>query len=99
MTIKEGSKGPMVCDFACLRIIEARGGLPGDQLWLVIRRNLSDPTQVKYYLCNSPADLPIAQLVRLSGLRSPVDNSSRKAKKKSASTTTNCAVGLVGTTI
>ena len=27
MTIKEGSKGPLVCDFACLRIVEARAGL------------------------------------------------------------------------
>ena len=73
MTIKEGSKGPLVCDFACLRIIEVRAGLPGDELWLVIRRNLTDPTQVKYYLCNSPADLPIAELVRLSGLRWPIE--------------------------
>ena len=73
MTIKEGSKGPLVCDFACLRIIEARAGLPGDELWLVIRRNLADPTQLKFYLCNSPADLPIAELVRLSGLRWPIE--------------------------
>jgi SRSO17 transposase len=73
MTIKEGSKGPLVCDFACLRIIEARDGLPGDELWLVIRRNLSDPTQVKYYLCNSPADLPVTELVRLSALRWPIE--------------------------
>ena len=73
MTIKEGSKGPMVCDFACQRIIEARAGLPGQELWLVIRRNLADPTQVKYYLCNSPADLPTAELVRLSGLRWPIE--------------------------
>lgn len=73
MTIKEGSKGPLVCDFACLRIVEARTGLPGDELWLVIRRNLTDPTEVKYYLCDSPADLPVAELVRLSGLRWPIE--------------------------
>jgi SRSO17 transposase len=73
MTIKEGSKGPMVCDFACLRIVEARAGLPGNELWLVIRRNLTDPTEVKYYFCNSPADLPVAELVRLSGLRWPIE--------------------------
>ena len=71
--IKEGSKGPLICDFACLRIIEARAAMPANQLWLVIRRNLLDPTQVKFYLCNSPADLPIAELVRLSGLRWPIE--------------------------
>ena len=73
MTIKEGSKGPIVCDFACQRIIEARSGMPHEELWLVLRRNLADPTQVKYYLCNSPADLPFAELVRLSGLRWPIE--------------------------
>ncbi len=71
--IKEGSQGPLVCDFACLRMIEARAAMPANELWLVIRRNLLDPTQVKYYLCNSPADLPIAQLVRLSGQRWPIE--------------------------
>lgn len=71
--IKEGSKGPLLADFACLRITEARTGMPGNELWLVIRRNLFDPTQVKFYLCNSPADLPISELVRLSGLRWPIE--------------------------
>ena len=73
MTIKEGSKGPIICDFACQRIIEARSGMPHEELWLVLRRNLADPTQVKYYLCNSPADLPVSELVRLSGLRWPIE--------------------------
>lgn len=78
--LKEGSKGPLVCDFACLRIHEARAGMPGNELWLVIRRNLLDPSQVKYYLCNSPADLPIADLVRLSGLRWPIETIFEEAK-------------------
>ena len=78
--IKEGSKGPLVCDFACLRIIESRAALPGQELWLVIRRNLLDPTEVKYYLCNSPADLPIAELVRLSGLRWPIETLFEESK-------------------
>ena len=71
--IKEGSKGPLVCDFACLRVIEARAGMPANELWLVIRRNLLDSTQLKFYLCNSPADLPFTELVRLSGLRWPIE--------------------------
>jgi hypothetical protein len=33
----------LVCDFACLRVIEVRDGLPGHELWLVLRRNLEDP--------------------------------------------------------
>ena len=78
--IKEGSKGPLVCDFVCLRIHEARAGLPGNELWLVIRRNIANPTQVKYYLCNSPADLPVSELVRLSGLRWPIETLFKESK-------------------
>ena len=54
-TIKEGSKGPIVCDFAFLRITEARNNLPGPEVWLIIRRNLDDPTEVKFYFSNAPA--------------------------------------------
>ena len=34
--IKEGSKGPIVCDFAFLRVTELRGGLPAGELWLKV---------------------------------------------------------------
>src|SRR5512145_2500480 len=41
-TIKEGSKGPIVCDLAFVRVTEARDRVPGPRLWLVIRRSVSD---------------------------------------------------------
>jgi SRSO17 transposase len=72
-TIKEGSKGPIVCDFAFLRVVESRGGLPGPELWLVIRRNVDNPAELKFYFSNAPADIPLLELVRLSGLRWPVE--------------------------
>ena len=78
--IKEGAKGPLVCDFACLRAIEVRDGLPGCEIWLVIRRNLNDPTEIKYYFSNAPAELDTAQLVRISGMRWPVEIIFRASK-------------------
>jgi SRSO17 transposase len=72
-TIKEGSQGPIVCDFAFLRVVESRGGLPGPELWLVIRRNINDPTELKFYFSNAPAATPLLDLVRLSGLRWPIE--------------------------
>jgi SRSO17 transposase len=72
-TIKEGSKGPIVCDFAFLRVVESRGGLPGPKLWLVIRRNVDNPAELKFYFSNAPADTPLLDLVRLSGMRWPVE--------------------------
>jgi len=71
--IKEGAKGPLVCDFACLRVIEVRDDLPGQEHWLVIRRHLDDPTEVKYYFSNAPATIDPAELVRMSGMRWPVE--------------------------
>ena len=70
-TIKEGSKGPIICNFAFLRVIEARAGLPGPELWLIIRRNLDEPSELQFYFSNAPATIAIAELVRISGMRWP----------------------------
>lgn len=72
-TIKEGSKGPIVCDFACLRLIESRANLPGPEVWLIIRRNLDDPSVIKFYFSNAPAETPLIEFVRLSGIRWPIE--------------------------
>ena len=72
-TIKEGSKGPIVCDFAFLGVIESRGGLPGPEVWLVIRRNVDNPAELKFYFSNAPVDIPLLELVRISGMRWPIE--------------------------
>ena len=79
-TIKEGSKGPIVCDFAFLRLIESRGNLPGPEVWLIIRRNLEDPSVIKYYFSNAPADTPLIEFVRISGMRWPIETIFKEAK-------------------
>ena len=71
-TIKEGSKGPIVADFACLRVVAVRGGLPGPEAWLVIRRNIVDG-ELQFFLSNAPPDTPLATFVWLSGMRWPVE--------------------------
>jgi SRSO17 transposase len=79
-TIKEGSKGPIFCDFAFLRIIESRANLPGPEVWLIIRRNLDDPNKIKFYFSNAPADTPLVELVRISGMRWPIETIFKEAK-------------------
>jgi SRSO17 transposase len=71
--IKEGSKGPLICAFAFLRISVVREGVPGATVWLVLRRNLDDPSVVKFYLSNAPAACPLMQLAQMSGARWPVE--------------------------
>jgi SRSO17 transposase len=79
-TIKEGSKGPIEADFACVRVTRARRGRPGLAGWLVLRRSLGEKREVKYFLSNAPAGCPQATLVRVSGLRWPVETALEEAK-------------------
>jgi SRSO17 transposase len=79
-TVKEGSKGPIVCDFAFVRVTEARQGLPGPRLWLIIRRNLADPSEVKFYLSNAPETIETGELVRMCGMRWPIELSFEEGK-------------------
>ena len=79
-TIKEGSKGPLVCDFAFLRVTEARQGQPAGEVWLVIRRNVLTPTEIKFYFSNAPADTPLTELVRVCGMRWPIESIFKEGK-------------------
>lgn len=80
-TIKEGSKGPLVCDVVMVRVTEARAGLPGPRLWLVIRRNVADPSDVRYYLSNAPEATTEAELARMLGIRWPVELTFEQGKQ------------------
>jgi SRSO17 transposase len=78
--IKEGSKGPIACEFAFLRVIESRGNLPAGEVWLIIRRNLEDPSIVKYYFSNAPTQTSLHEFVRISGMRWPIETIFEEAK-------------------
>ncbi len=71
-TVKEGSKGPIIADFACLRAVAVRDKLPGPDVWLILRRNIVDG-ELKFFLSNAPLDTPLATFVWLSGMRWPVE--------------------------
>lgn len=71
-TIKEGSKGPIVADFAALRVSSVREALPGPEVWLVFRRDVITG-EIKYYLSNAPAETELSTLIRVSGMRWPIE--------------------------
>jgi SRSO17 transposase len=79
-TIKEGSKGPIEADFAFVRVTRARRGRPGLAGWLVLRRSLEEPHPSKFFLSNAPATCSRAALVRVSGLRWPIETALEEAK-------------------
>ncbi len=78
--IKEGSKGPMVAEFAFRRVIEVRAELPGREIWLILRRSLGEKPELKTYLCVAPADTPRSELVRIAGMRWPVETAIEDGK-------------------
>ena len=81
----EGRKGPVVADFVALRAWASRSGyregLPGPQIWVLLRRPVPMPGQtnatkapeLKYYVSNAPADTPLAELIRICGMRWPIE--------------------------
>jgi SRSO17 transposase len=80
-TIQEGSQGPQIAEFAMQRVIAVRDGLPGPELWLVLRRSLTDG-ELKTYLSNAPAEIASARLVRTSGMRWPIENCFETGKQE-----------------
>jgi hypothetical protein len=77
--VREGARGPLVADFAALRAVAVRDGLPGPAVWVLLRRTVpgeeqtGEPAEVKYFLSAAPADTPLAELVRVSGMRWPIE--------------------------
>jgi SRSO17 transposase len=83
--IKAGAKGELVAACAFLRVTRARrGGRPGPEAWLVVRRSLTPDATGKwpltYFLTNAPADRPREELARLSGARWPIEVAFAEAK-------------------
>ena len=71
-TSKEGSQGPMVAEFAAIRVVAVRDTLPGPDVWLVRRRHV-ETGELKTYLCNAPVDTALETRVRMSGMRWPIE--------------------------
>jgi SRSO17 transposase len=78
--IKEGGKGPLVAEFACRRGVAVRDGLPGPDVWLVFRRALGDTPELKVYLSNASPDTPLTVLVRVAGMRWPIETALEESK-------------------
>ncbi|MGQ0604203.1 MAG: hypothetical protein ACT4QE_21180 [Anaerolineales bacterium] len=78
--VKEGSKGPLVVEFAFLRVTTVRGKLPGQRCWAVFRRSLGPDPERKCYLSNAPSTCPPQELVRVSVLRWPLETALEEGK-------------------
>lgn len=79
-TIQEGSKGPLVAEFAFLRVTTVRGTLPGPRVWAVFRRSLAAQPELKFYLSNAPLACAQSDLAQMSSMRWPIEMAFEEAK-------------------
>lgn len=72
-----GSKGPRIYHWAraAIRPLQDAGSY-----WLLVRRNLTDPADLAYYLCHGPESTPLRELVRVAGARWAIEETFQTAK-------------------
>jgi hypothetical protein len=62
--IKDGEKGPMVWEVKHVQItVKDERDLPGMRLHLIVARNVLDPTEIKFFVSNAPAETSVQTLL------------------------------------
>ena len=74
----EGSKGPRWYDWALVALNSPEPG--SSARWLLVRRSVSDPSEVAYFACGGPPGTPLGELVRVAGMRWAVEECFELAK-------------------
>lgn len=72
-----GSKGPREYHWARAEI---RPLEDTRSYWLLVRRSLTDPDDLAYYLCHGPERTPLRELVRVAGARWAIEETFQTAK-------------------
>lgn len=80
ITLKEGEKGAITYGWARMRVVERVEGLPGRSLWVLARRSVTDPTDIKYFLSNAPTSITLPTLARVASIRFAVEQCFEEAK-------------------
>jgi SRSO17 transposase len=79
-TVSEGTKGPIMYEFARQRVTLCKDGVPERTIWLVIKRTVGAEPAYAYYSSNAPASTPWRTFVGLSGLRWAVEQCFEEGK-------------------
>jgi SRSO17 transposase len=75
----DGSKGKRLYDW--VRVPLWRLGWPANVgFWLLVRRSISDPDELAFYVCFAPAATSLATLVRVAGCRWRIEEAFEQAK-------------------
>jgi SRSO17 transposase len=73
LQVREGAVGPLVFEFAAVRVWSMRHGKPGPPIWLLVRRSLGADPEIKYYVSNAEPETPITTLALVACTRFRVE--------------------------
>jgi SRSO17 transposase len=73
LQVREGALGPMVFEFAAVRVWAMRHRKPGPPAWLLIRRSPGEDAEVRYHVSNADAATPLATLALVACRRCRVE--------------------------
>jgi SRSO17 transposase len=81
-TVSEGAKGPISYEFTKRRVtLHEEGGLPGKEVWLVVRRRrIEKKMEYSYFISNAPISTRLACFVWLAGLRWAIEQCFEETK-------------------
>ena len=71
--LREGACGPLVFEFAAVRVWAMRHRHAGPPIWLLMRRSLGAKPEIKYSVSNAAAEVPLEVLALVSGCRFRVE--------------------------
>jgi SRSO17 transposase len=80
LKVREGAAGPLVFEFAAVRVWARRDQEPGPPVWLLIRRSLEATPEVKYYISNGGGETPLKVLALVACTRYRVEEFFGEAK-------------------
>lgn len=80
MSAGDGSKGPRLYDWLLLEINPPEN--EGWKKWLLVRRSVHDPQELKAHVACAPAKTELSELVRIAGIRWAIEVSFEDAKQE-----------------
>jgi SRSO17 transposase len=73
LQVRRGAKGPLVFEFAAVRVWAVRHGEAGPPIWLLVRRSLEATPEIKYYVSDGDAAMPLGVLAQVACTRHEVE--------------------------
>lgn len=79
-SVGAGAKGERLFDWARVRIVEREAHLPRRDAWLLIRRSITKPSELAYYLSNADETVSLVELAMVAATRWTIEMCFGEAK-------------------